>query len=265
MLNRLIDVHAHLTDERLAPEHTEVLARARSAGLVAVVNAGTDILTSRAAVALAEEDRMCWALAGVHPHDALSWTNETTLPALRDLLQHPRCLGLGECGLDYHYDFSPRDVQRQVFLQQWHLAVELGVPLVIHLREAFSDFFSLIDGLPQPNRVLLHCFSGDKIIAERAIDLGFHFSFGGALTFTKAETIVEACKVIPVDRLHLETDCPYMTPKPFRGRRNEPSYLPYSLAAMATIKKLQEQELADLLFDNARRFFGARFTPSCSS
>jgi TatD DNase family protein len=254
---RLLDTHAHLHDEAFKDDLNLVIDRCQEANMSGVINAGTDVNTSRQAAALAGRTPWLWALAGVHPHDAKTW-DEQTQAELESLWRHPRVLGVGEIGLDYHYDFSPRDVQQRVFARQWQLAAELGLPAIIHLREAFDDFFTCIDSLPRPPHVMLHCFSGDLDIARRALDLGCHFSIGGALTFPKNEAARQVFANLPVDVLHLETDCPYLAPVPMRGKRSEPRMVRTVFDFLARLRRENPDTLCRTLQKNAVTFFGPR-------
>lgn len=260
----LIDVHAHLQDDAFNPDRPATLERCRQAGLAAVINAGTDLPNSRAALAIARAEPLCWALAGVHPHEAKSWT-ETSLPELEPLLDDPKVLGVGEMGLDYHYDFSPREIQKTAFLAQWDLAARRQVPIVVHLREAFDDFWNFIAKRPAPPRVLLHCFSGDLEQARRGLDLGYHFSIGGPLTFPKSDDTRRVFAFLPENAIHLETDCPYLTPVPFRGKRNEPARLEHSFLKLCEIRRTEPAAMAARLATNAREFFGSRLSLAPSS
>lgn len=251
----LIDVHAHLQDAKFIDDCDQVIINAGSNGVKAIVNAGTCVETSRQAVKIARQHSCCKALVGIHPHDASKF-NEQTVSELTALSKEPGVLGIGEIGLDFHYDFSPRDVQLTVFKRLWQLAAELQLPAVIHVREAFDDFFIAIAGLPAPPRVMLHCFSGDLEVARRTIDMGFHFSIGGALTFPKSDLTREVFKHIPDSLVHLETDCPYLAPQPRRGKRNEPAFLPMTLEYMAKVKKQSVSNMAEILKKNAIAFYG---------
>ncbi|HOY66937.1 MAG TPA: TatD family hydrolase [Candidatus Ozemobacteraceae bacterium] len=256
-MDGLIDTHAHLQDEAFSVDFADVLARIRATRPAAVINAGTDLATSRRAVEMARAEPGFWALAGVHPHEAKTW-NASTRASLEELLAEPETIGVGEIGLDYHYDFSPRDTQREVFLTQWRLAAELDLPAIIHVREAFDDFFAFIADGPRPSRVLLHCFSGNLDIARRALDAGFSFSIGGPLTYPKSEETRTIFRFLPDDRIHLETDCPYLAPVPFRGKRNDPSLLQHTFRKLCEIRQADPDELAAILRENAVRFFAPR-------
>ena len=253
----LVDVHAHLQDEKLFPECDEIVRRAEDAGVKRIINAGTCVVTSKQAIEIARKHHNCLALVGVHPHDA-SGANSTTGDELRELACLPEVVGIGEIGLDFHYNFSPPEVQVAVFKELWKLAAELNMPAIIHVREAFSEFFAAIHELPTPPKVMLHCFSGDLDLARRAADMGFHFSIGGALTFPKSETTRAVFKYLPDEVIHLETDCPYLAPQPKRGKRNEPAWLPLTLESMAKVRGMDCSEMAHILHRNAVTFFGPR-------
>lgn len=253
----LIDVHSHLQDEKFAEDIDEVVKRANGAGVKRIVNAGTSVADSRKVIEIANRYPGCLALIGIHPHDAASFDG-TSLDTLRGLAAENTVVGIGEIGIDFHYDFAPRELQIEVFKQLWLLAAELEMPAVIHVREAYEAFFAAIKGLPKPKKVMLHCFSGDLEIARAAADLDFHFSIGGALTFPKSDLTREVFKVLPADRIHLETDCPYLAPQFKRGKRNEPAYLVSTLEQLAKVRKLSVSAMADTLKKNALSFFGTK-------
>ncbi|KAF1079759.1 MAG: putative metal-dependent hydrolase YcfH [Candidatus Rifleibacterium amylolyticum] len=253
----LVDVHAHLQDEKLFEECDDIVKRADEAGVKRIINAGTCVVTSKQAIDIARKHPTCSALVGVHPHDAAGAT-PTIIDELRKLAEQPEVVGIGEIGLDFHYNFSPPEVQVALFKDLWQLAAELNMPAVIHVREAFDEFFAAIKGLPAPEKVMLHCFSGDLEVARRAVDMGFHFSIGGALTFPKSEMTRAVFKFLPEESIHLETDCPYLAPQPKRGKRNEPAWLPLTLEYLAKARGTSNDELALVLHRNAITFFGPR-------
>ena len=226
----LVDSHCHLDDEKFDPDRAQVIERALAAGVELMMAIGTggelDV-----AIRQAERYPFIYATIGVHPHDAAKATAET-FAQLRDLASHPKVLAVGEIGLDYHYDFSPRDVQRSVFERQLEIAADFHKPIVIHTREAWEDTMAQVTGLPYGG--IMHCFTGDAAQARQALNLGFHLSFGGVLTFPKAEALREAARITPEDRLLVETDCPYLAPVPHRGKRNEPAFV------VATARRLAE-------------------------
>lgn len=253
----LVDVHAHLQDEKLFEECDELVSRACEAGVKRIINAGTCIKTSKQAIEIAKRHPTCSALVGVHPHDASGADSETT-NQLRQLAKLPEVVGIGEIGLDFHYNFSPPEIQVAVFQNLWQLAAELQMPVVIHVREAYDDFFKAIEGLSAPEKVMLHCFSGDLEVARRAVDLGYHFSIGGVLTFPKSDVTRAVFKLLPEEVIHLETDCPYLAPQPRRGKRNEPAWLPMTLEYMAKIRGKSCPDMSRVLYRNAVTFFGPR-------
>jgi len=254
----LIDVHAHCQDPKLYKDLKGLVYRAKKEGLAAIINSGTDLDTSRQAVAMAEEEAILWAMVGFHPHEARLW-NEHSEPALKKLFSHGKVLGIGEIGLDYHYDFSPKDVQKEVFLKQWNMAAESDLPVMIHIREAFDDYFDIISQVKIPQKVIMHCFSGDMTIARKALDLGFEFSIGGPLTFPKSDETRKIFEFLPDDRIHLETDCPYLAPQAFRGKTNEPFYIIHAFRKLCEIRKTSPVKLSETLIENAHRFFGEKF------
>ena len=204
-----------------------------------------------AGIRLAERYDFVFATIGVHPHDAAKSTVET-MARLRELAAHAKVLAIGEIGLDYHYDFSPRDVQRSVFEQQLEIAAGAGKPIVIHTREAWPDTMDLLRRHWRGVGIM-HCFTGDEAQAREALDLGFHLSFGGVLTFPKAENVRQAARITPPDRLLVETDCPYLAPVPHRGKRNEPAFLVDTVVRLAEVRACAAEEIADLTTQNFER------------
>jgi TatD DNase family protein len=248
-----VDTHCHLDDEQFAGDLEAVLERAQAAGVARMMAIGTgggpaDLET---AIRLADCYPFFYATVGVHPHDAAKATPET-FDRLRDLLPHPKVLAVGEIGLDYHYDFSPRDVQRAVFIRQLELAREAEKPIVIHTREAWADTVQIL----RENYIgagIFHCFTGGPAEAREAVDLGFHLSFGGVLTFPKTDNVREAARIVPAARLLVETDAPYLAPVPHRGKRNEPAFLIETARKLAAIRGISPQELAAVTTLNFER------------
>jgi len=250
----MIDSHAHLNDRAYQNDVADVIARAEAAGVDAIINVGYDLASSRKAVDLAERFPGLWAVVGLHPHDAKDWTEELG-DSLRELTKHPKVLALGEAGLDYHYDHSPRDVQRSVFREQLALARELKLPLVIHSREATKDTLDLVSEYPDVP-CLLHCYSGSLETARIYGEMGHYFSFGGPITFNNAHKLRDVVAGIPLDRILLETDCPYLTPHPYRGKRNEPARLPLVAEKLAEIHGRSLEDVVRQTVENTRAFFG---------
>ena len=254
----LVDSHAHLDFSQFDADRQEVLARAQEAGVETIVNAGAGLEASRAGVALTETYTQVYAAVGVHPHEAKT-LNEDVLAELRALAQHPKVVAIGEIGLDYYRDRSPRPVQRQAFQQQLALAKELGKPIIVHDREAHDDVMSMLRQWVresyQPVGVM-HCFSGDLAMAQEVIEMGFYVSIPGPVTFTNAHRLPELVRALPLERLLIETDCPYLTPHPYRGKRNEPAYVRLVAEAIAQIRGIPLEQVARITTANARALFG---------
>jgi len=253
---RLVDSHVHLDDPKFDPDREAVMERALAAGVERMMAIGTGNGPPDLETAVRQAERYPFLLAtiGVHPHDASKATPET-FQRLRELAAHPKVAAIGEIGLDYHYDFSPRDVQRSVFLQQLEIAAEAAKPIVIHTREAWSDTLALVGQAAPPARLtgIMHCFTGDAQQAREALALGFHLAFGGVLTFPKAEAVREAARIAPEDRLLVETDCPYLAPLPHRGKRNEPSFVVEVARRLAEVRGRTLDEIAALTTRNFER------------
>ena len=239
------DSHAHLTLEHFDPDRDEVIARARQAGIVRLVTVSSFIGDAEACATLAARHDFIHFTAGVHPHEAKSFTPEVA-EGIRRAAARPRAAAIGEIGLDYHYDFSPRDAQRRAFREQVALARSLKLPIVVHTREAWDDTL-LILGEERAREIggVFHCFSGGKEEARRCLDLGFCLSFAGPLTFKNAGEVVEAAAYAPIDRILCETDSPYLTPHPFRGRRNEPARVLLVVAKVAALKGLTPEAVGE--------------------
>jgi TatD DNase family protein len=299
----LVDTHCHLDDEKFDPDREQVIERALAAGVELMMAIGTggelDV-----AIRQAERYPFIYATVGVHPHDASTATPDT-FARLRDLAGHPKVLAIGEIGLDYHYDFSPRDVQRSVFDRQLELAAAVQKPIVIHTREAWEDTMAQVTGAMTarfgtaanplaevrenwlagesacptggtdafvcqpfnhsgcfsasergvgalPHGGIMHCFTGDAAQARQALTLGFHLSFGGVLTFPKAESVREAASITPEDRLLVETDCPYLAPVPHRGKRNEPAFVVDTARRLAQVRGTTLEAIAACTTRNFR-------------
>lgn len=250
----LIDSHAHLDHWQTRGEAEAMLSRAGEAGVAAVVDIGTDEATSRLAVELAGRHPMVFATVGGHPHDAAAFA-ESTWAEWRRLAAHPRVVAIGECGLDYFRDLSPRDVQRRVFARHLALARELALPVVIHCRDAYGDCLDIVSAeLGAPARGVMHCFLGDAAAARRALDLGLHLGLGGSLTFPREQALRQVVAGLPLDRLVVETDSPYLTPRPLRGR-NEPAHVRHVAERLAAILEKPLESVAAATTANARALF----------
>ncbi len=254
----LVDSHCHLDDSRFDADRGVVIERARAAGVerLLAVGTGSGPPDLDAGIRLAEAWPGILATVGVHPHDA-SKAGPETFERLRSLLAHPKVVGMGEIGLDYHYDFSPREVQREVFARQLEMARAAGKPVIIHTREAWEDTLRVLGS--GPHRGIFHCFSGGPGEAAQALELGFHISFAGVVTFPKAVRIQEAARTVPSDRLLVETDAPYLAPVPMRGRRNEPAFVVETARRLAELRGEPFEHLAAVTTENFARLFG----PEC--
>ncbi len=248
----LFDTHAHLHFPDFAPDLDDVLARARATGVRRMLTVGTDVESTRAAVALAEREAGVWASVGVHPHEAAA-LDDAALLELERLAQSPRVVAVGEIGLDFYRDLSPRDAQERAFRRQLDLARRLGKPVLVHCRDAHAEVLAIL----AEERVgevggIMHCFSGDVEIARRCLDLGLLVSLAGPVTYPKARALPDVARFVPADRLVIETDCPYLPPQPHRGQRNEPAYLELTAARVAELRGEPVDRLAARLSDNAR-------------
>ncbi len=250
----LVDSHCHLDHQQFHGDVEALLERSAAAGVHHFLTIGTadgpPVLD--VAVRLAERFPNVWATVGVHPHDA-SKVDTRTFDELRSLVKHPKVVAVGEIGLDYHYDFSPRELQSEVFVEQMKIAQEAGKPVIIHTREAWADTIASVGRTR--HFALFHRQRGSS---AEAVDLGFHLGFGGVVTFPKSDALREAARVIPKNRIVVETDCPYLAPMPFRGKRNEPSYLPYTVRKLAEVRGVNEEEIARVTTRNFEELFGLR-------
>ena len=251
----LVDSHCHLTGSYLGEDQLEaVLDRARAAGVDGLVAVGCNLDDSRLVLALARRHPNLRASLGVHPHDARTW-DAGTGEALEALLADPAARFVGETGLDWHYDLSPRDTQETVFRAQIRLALRLAKPLMIHTRQAPDATLAILREEGARSGII-HCFSEDKAFAQQALDLGFHLSFSGIVTFKNAQAIREVAAWAPLDRILVETDAPYLAPVPFRGKTNEPAYVTHVAAQVAALRGLSTERLAELTTRNLEALCG---------
>lgn len=251
----LIDTHCHLNHSDLACDLPGALERARESGVSRVICAGFDMESSVLAVRQAHEYPMVYATVGVHPHDASKFGPEDEEELAR-LSREGKVVAVGETGLDYHYDLSPREVQQRVYRQHIRLARRLRLPLVIHSREAGDDILDILadEGMPERGTVL-HCFSGDAAMAVRALDMGCCLGIAGTITFRNADDFREVVEGLPLDSLLVETDAPYLTPHPYRGKRNEPSYVRLVATKLAEVKGISLSDVAGSTTANASSLF----------
>ncbi|BAF58251.1 Mg-dependent DNase [Pelotomaculum thermopropionicum SI] len=251
----LFDTHAHLDDRSFEADREEVVRRAREAGVSCIVNVGFDLESSAQSIALAEKYGMVYAAVGVHPHDA-GKVKPGYLKELEKMAAHPRVVALGEMGLDFYRDLSPRPAQRRVFQEQMALARKLEKPVIIHDREAHGEIMSILrrEG-PGPAGGVLHCFSGSWEMARECLAMGFYISIAGPVTFPNAPRLKDIASRVPLDRLLIETDAPYLAPVPHRGRRNEPAYVVFTAEEIARLRGMKTEELARICAENGRKLF----------
>ena len=264
---KLVDSHCHIDGEAFDGDRDEAIRRAREAGVVAMLNVGTGDPHSndfRKAVAVAEKYDNIFASVGVHPHDAKLY-NDKAEEHLIELAKSEKVIAWGEIGLDYYYDHSPRDVQREVFRRQIRTARDLDLPVIIHSRDADDETVEILTeefSMQKPARSkgigIMHCFGGTPEMAQALMPLGFMISFAGNVTFKKAENLREAARVVPLDRLLIETDCPFLTPIPFRGKRNEPAYVEHTARFLADFYGVSFEEIAQTTTENFVEFFGLK-------
>ncbi|MBI2952862.1 MAG: TatD family hydrolase [Chloroflexi bacterium] len=256
----IIDTHAHLDQPEFENDVDEVIRRAQEVGVEAIVSIGLDVASSRSTIALAERYEIVWATVGVHPHYAATF-DEATMDELRSLARHSKVVAIGETGLDYYRMRAPRDAQIKAFEGQLTLAKELGIPVIVHDRDAHDDAVAILrkSSLPPPEEGgfagVLHCFSGDVQMAFEGISRGFAISIAGPVTYPKAERLADVVRSVPVSALVVETDSPFLTPQRFRGRRNEPAYVRFVVEQIAQLCSEPVEAIAFATSDNARRLF----------
>ncbi|MGI5899222.1 MAG: TatD family hydrolase [Christensenellales bacterium] len=255
---RLFDTHAHLTHPKFDGDRQEVIAAMAQAGVDLCMTVGDDVQSSKECIALAEKHKGLYAVCGIHPHEAKDM-RPGDIDVLKKMMEHPKVRAWGEIGLDYYYDFSDRSAQRECFEAQLDAAFDIGKPCVLHVRDSHGDTFALLksradkNGLP---KTLLHCYSGSAEMAREYVKLGCSISFTGVITFKNASKILEAVKAVPKDRLMIETDCPYLAPVPYRGKRNEPAFVAKVAQAVADIRGESYEDVCAYTHENGKRFFG---------
>ncbi|SHI72450.1 TatD DNase family protein [Malonomonas rubra DSM 5091] len=252
----LVDSHAHLDGGQFNNDRDETIARAHDNGISHILTIGCDMESSAASLALATKHEYIYAAVGVHPHDATE-INDDTLKQLEELLGRPKVVALGEIGLDFFRDRSPRDVQREAFRKQIRLARKVGKPIIVHDRDAHDEVLQILE---EENAAevggVLHCFSGDVAMAKKCLEMGFYLSFPGTITYPKNEAARDVVRAVPIDKILVETDCPYLSPQKFRGKRNEPAYVRYTAEKVAEIKGLTIEDVARVTSRNCFDLFG---------
>ncbi len=254
---KLFDTHAHLSDEAFDADRHELIPKLMDAGVEKFIDVACDVRSASRIIELLERYPFVYGTIGMHPHD-VRVMNNAMMDEIKKYLEHEKMLALGEIGLDYHYDLSPREDQRKWFAEQLDLAKQLGYPVVLHIREAFGDCMDILRAHRDGLRGVMHCYSGSVETAYECLDLGLKFSFGGAVTFKNAKKPIEVVSALPLDSIMLETDCPYMTPVPHRGERNDPSFIHFTCEKIAEIKGIDPEEMAQITYDNAVRAFGIK-------
>jgi TatD DNase family protein len=251
----LFDTHAHYNDAQFDEDRDEVLSRVREGGVSLVLNAAADMDSVHSCIRLAEDYDFIYTSVGVHPHDAIH-ISEETIETLRREAEHVKVVAVGEIGLDYYYDNSPRDTQKYWFARQIGLARELGLPVIVHNRDAHEDSLRIVqqEGAKQVGGVF-HCFTGSVEMARELLKLEFYISVGGPVTFKNARKLIEVVQYVPMDRILIETDCPYLTPEPHRGKRNESTYVRLVAERIAQIKGCTFEEIASVTLENGKRLF----------
>ena len=249
-----IDSHAHLEMRDFNSDRPEVVKRALDAGVGCIITVGTTLSDCRKALSIAAQYETVYAVIGIHPHEVKA-IDAKTYDTLKTLAQNNKVVAYGETGLDFFRNLSPRDVQIRRFGEQLDLAEELGLPVVIHDREAHNETMNLLKAWKGKRRGVVHCFSGDRTMARKCLDLGFYISIPGPITYPKSEKLREIVKDIPIDRLLLETDAPYLTPEPHRGKRNEPAYVVHTARRIAEVKGLSLEDVGRITSRNAKELF----------
>lgn len=261
MIDNIFDSHAHYDDEQFDGDRDELLRSLPSKGVCAVINCASDLKSSATSAKLSEKYPFFWCACGVHPHEAEKELKTDDIDKIEkrivNFTEKKKCVAIGEIGLDYHYDFSPRELQKEIFELQLKLSKELDLPVIVHDREAHEDTMTLLKKY-RPKGVV-HCFSGSVEMAREVLKLGMYIGLGGAVTFKNAKKPVAVAAATDIDRILLETDCPYMAPVPFRGTRCSSDMIAYSAQMIASVKNMDVQTLVDAATENTKRLFGIEF------
>jgi TatD DNase family protein len=255
----LVDTHAHLDDRQFNDDRAEAIQRSLAADVRHIITVGTDLESSRAAVAISQHNASIYAAVGVHPHDAAQ-VGPDTLERLLHYARDDRVVAIGEIGLDFYRNLSPHDRQKEALIAQLELARHVNKPIIIHDRDAHAETMAILGDRGRTWQGVFHCFSGDREMALKAIQMGFYISFAGPVTFQNARRLQELARELPLERILIETDCPYLAPQPRRGQRNEPAYVRWVAAKIATLREMPLERVAEVTTENARQLFGL---PSC--
>jgi len=252
----LIDTHSHLTFKPLSGDLDAVLQRSTDAGVTGWITVGTDDQENRKVVELANQHDNMYAAIGIHPHDAKDVTDQI-IENLRTLAENKKVVAIGETGLDFHYNFSPPEIQKKVFTQHLELALDLDMPAIIHSREAFDETIEILKQFGSNiRRIVFHCFGGDADQAKTILDLGYYISFTGVVTFKNAKSVRQAAEITPIDKMMLETDCPYMSPEPMRNQKiNEPALMIHTAEFLANLKQMSMHDFAQKVTATSKTFF----------
>ncbi len=250
------DTHTHLDDEKFAQDRELVIEKIKNEGVSLAVNVGSDLASSKASIALAESYDFIYAAVGVHPNE-VGRMQEQDLDTLAQMASHEKVVAIGEIGLDYHYDEPARDMQKIWFEKQLRLAQQLSMPYIIHDRDAHQDTLDILDKVGYFNGVM-HCFSGSCEMAKTVLDMGLYISIAGQVTFKNAPKVQAVAKMVPTDRLFIETDSPYLTPEPYRGQRNDSANVRFTCEKIAELKGIATEELACATLENGKKFYGIR-------
>ena len=256
-MKQMIDSHAHLDEERFDEDRDELIKSLKENAISYVINPSSDMETSRRVVELSNKYDNIFAAVGIHPHDAEGFKEED-LDELRELSKDERVVAIGEIGLDYYYDNSPRDIQKEVFRKQLELSHELDLPVIIHTRDAMGDTYDILKEFESLVRGVMHCYTGSIEMAEKFMKLGFYISIAGPVTFKNAVNVREMAKQIPLERLLIETDSPYLAPVPNRGKRNDPTNVRYVADMLANLKEIQIDKIIEHSRENTVELFSLK-------
>jgi len=252
----LFDTHTHLDDKKFDNDREDVISSLKEQGISLAVNVGADIKSSKASILLAEKYDFIYAAVGVHPSDTKGLTDDD-ISLLEEMTRHEKVVAIGEIGLDYYWDEPEREIQKEWFLKQLLLAKKLNMPYIVHDRDAHADTLEIIKRCDYTNGVM-HCFSGSAQMAQEVVKMGMYVSLSGTVTFKNAKAVKEVAKVVPIERLLIETDSPYLTPEPFRGQRNNTAYVKYTAEEIAKIRGLSFEDVARITMENGKRFYNIK-------